>query len=256
MDAITALTGQTLRPLPERWRLPEQAALLAEARAAEAISPDAYWEWAAKRMRWMRPWDALRTGGLGDIGYFVGGELNVSDNCVDRWAESAGVRRAVVWEGEPGDIRTLTYADLADSVRRCANGLRSLGIGRGDVVAIHLPNLPEAFIAIQACNRLGAIYTVLFSGFAPDAIRLRLQAARATVAITADAAYRRGRAVPLLENLRAARSGAEHLRHTVVVDRTGSHPQMSEGEVGWAELLAAQSADCPCTPLEANDPRS
>ena len=254
MDAITSLTGAALRPLPEPWRLPAQAALLADARAAEAISPDTYWEWAAQHMRWMRPWDERRSGGFGNLRYFAGGLLNVADNCVDRWAEQDGARTALIWEGEPGDVRRLSYADLRDEVARCANGLLSLGVGRGDVVAIHLPNLPEAFMAIHACNRIGAIYTVLFSGFAPDAIGLRLQASRATVAITADAAWRRGRAVPLLSNLRTARREAGTLRHTVVVDRTGSRPALENGETGWTELLAAQSTECPCLPLEANEP--
>ncbi len=256
MDPIAALTGKKLRPLPEHWRLPAQAALLAEARAAEAAKPDGHWEWAAQRLRWQRPWDELRQGGFGDFRYYAGGLLNVADNCVDRHAENpdAADRDAIIWEGEPGDVRRLTYRALRDEVARCANALRALGVRRGDVVAIHLPNLPEAFVAIHACNRIGAIYTVLFSGFAPDAIRLRLQAARAAVVVTADAAYRRGRQVPLLANLRSARAGVEGVRHTIVVDRTGGSPVLEMGETGWSDLLAAQSADCPCEALEANDP--
>ena len=256
MDAIEALTGSKLRPLPDRWRLPAQAALLAQARAAEAAAPDGYWRWAGARLRWMQPWDTLREGAFGDVRYFAGGMLNVADNCVDRHAEDPATadRDAIIWEGEPGDVRRLSYRALRDEVARCANGLRSLGVQRGDVVAIHLPNLPEAFVAIHACNRIGAIYTVLFSGFAPDAIRLRLQASRATVAITADAAWRRGRRVPLLANLRAARQGVDTLRHTLVVDRTGSQPALEAAETGWADMMAAQPTDCPCLPLEANDP--
>jgi acetyl-CoA synthetase len=254
MDPILALTGRAMRPLPPRWQIPAQAELLAQARAAEAAGPDGYWDWAGSRLRWQRPWDTLREGGFGDLRYYAGGLLNVADNCIDRHAEAAPDREALIWEGEPGDVRRLTYSALRDEVCRAANALRALGVGRGDVVAIHLPNLPEAFIAIHACNRIGAIYTVLFSGFAPDAIRLRLQAARATVVVTADAAYRRGRAVPLLNNLRTARAGAEALRHTIVVDRTGSGVELQPGETDWAGLLAAQSADCPCEPMEANDP--
>ena len=137
----------------------------------------------------------------------MGGLLNVADNCVDRHAEdpARSTRDAIIWEGEPGDVRRLTYRDLREQVSRFANGLRSLGIGRGDVVAIHLPNLPEVFVAIQACNRIGAIYTVLFSGFSPDAIALRLQVSHAVVVVTADASFRRARRIPLLENLRTAR---------------------------------------------------
>ncbi len=256
MDAVAALTSATLRPLPDRWRLIHQAAMLAEARAAEAKGPDQYWAWAASHMRWMRPWDTLREGELGDFRFFSGGLLNVSDNCVDRHAENAATadRDAVIWEGEPGDVRRWTFRALRDQVARCANGLRALGVGRGDVVAIYLPNLPEAFAAIHACNRIGAIYTVLFSGFAPDAVALRLRSSRAKVVVTADAAWRRGRRVPLLANLRAARAGIGTLRHSIVVDRTGSAPAPEPGETGWDALLAAQPSDCPCVPLEANDP--
>ncbi len=255
MDAITTLTGVPVRPLPPRWQLPAQAALLAEARAAEASGPDGYWDWAGRTLRWMRPWDALREGGFGELRYYAGGLLNVADNCVDRHAEDPRTadRDAVIWEGEPGEVRRLTYRALREQVSRLANGLRALGVRRGDVVAIHLPNLPEAFVAIHACNRIGAIYTVLFSGFAPDAIALRLQASRASVVVTADAAFRRGRAVPLLANLRAARAQAG-VRHTVVVDRTGTGAALQEGETGWDALLAAQSPECACEPMEANDP--
>ena len=256
MDAIEALTSSELRPLPDRWRLPAQAALLAEARAADAGAQDGFWGWAGARLRWMRPWDTLREGTFGDFRFYAGGLLNVADNCVDRHAENPATagRPAIIWEGEPGDVRQLTYRELRDAVSRCANGLRALGVTQGDVVAIHLPNLPEAFIAIHACNRIGAIYTVLFSGFAPDAIRLRLQASRASVVVTADAAWRRGRAVPLLNNLRAARAGVDTVRHVLVVDRMGSAPALGDGETTWDALLAGQPADCPCAPLDANGP--
>jgi acetyl-CoA synthetase len=257
MDAVEALTLSPLLPLPERWRVPSQAALLAEARKAESSGgADAYWAWAAERMRWQRPWKTLREGGFGDFRYYVGGNLNVADNCVDRHAEDPqrANQPAIVWEGEPGDTRQLTYTELRDEVCRCANALKALGVQRGDVVAIHLPNLPEAFIAIHACNRLGAIYTVLFSGFSPNAIRLRLQGARAVVAVTADASYRRGRKIPLLANMREARTGVEGLRHTLVVNRTGEAPTLQAQESDWRSMLDSQPAQHPCEPIEANDP--
>jgi acetyl-CoA synthetase len=257
MDAIETLTVAPLLPLPDRWRVPRQAALLQEARAAERNGgPDAYWDWAGRRLRWQRPWDALREGTLGDIRYYAGGRLNVADNCVDRHAEDparAG-RHAIIWEGEPGDARRLTYRQLRDEVGRCANALKSLGVRRGEIVAIHLPNLPEAFIAIHACNRIGAIHTVLFSGFAPDAIRLRLLASRAVVVITADGSYRRGRTVPLLANLREARQSVPELRRTVVVNRTGAEPNLQPSESGWTTLLDSMATECPCEMMEANEP--
>jgi acetyl-CoA synthetase len=256
MDAITELTSAPIKPLPERWRLAEQIARLAEARAAEAEGPEKYWEWAARQFRWMRPWDILAEGTLGDFRYYAGGLLNVADNCVDRHAENPATadKDAIIWEGEPGDVRRLTYCELRDQVARCANALLALGVTRGDVVAIYLPNLPESFVAIHACNRIGAIYTVLFGGFAPDAVALRLQASRARVVVTADAAWRRGRKVTLLENLRTARTGIATVEHTIVIDRTGSAPALQDSENGWTELLAQQEKNCPCVALEANDP--
>jgi acetyl-CoA synthetase len=257
MDAIETLTVAPLLPLPDRWQVPRQATLLQEARAAELSGgPDAYWDWAGRRLRWQRPWEALREGALGDIRYYAGGRLNVADNCVDRHAEdpARADRHAIIWEGEPGDVRRLTYRELRDEIGRCANALKSLGVRRGEVVAIHLPNLPEAFIAIHACNRIGAIHTVLFSGFAPDAIRLRLLASRAVVVITADGSYRRGRTVPLLANLREARQSVPQLRHTVVINRTGAEPNLQLSESGWTTLLDSMATECPCEMMEANEP--
>jgi acetyl-CoA synthetase len=254
-DTLSTLLMEAVVPLPERWRVPEQAALLGEARRIEqAGGPDAYWEWVAKKFRWTRKWDSVRSGDFPAFKYFSGGMLNVCDNCVDRHAEDPerADKPAIIWEGEPGDTVTLTYAQLRTAVARFANGLRSLGVVQGDVVAIYLPNLPEAFIAIQACNRIGAIYTVLFAGFSADAAALRLQTSRAKVLVTADASYRRGKRVPLLENARRARASAARLEAVVVVDRTGSAPALQAGEFGYAELVAAQSDDCPCVPLEAN----
>jgi acetyl-CoA synthetase len=255
-DALSELIDQPLQALPQRWQSARQQALLAEARKAEASGTDDYWVWAASHFRWSRPWDTVRTGGLTDVRYFEGGTLNVADNCVDRHAENPvrADKPAVIWEGEDGAVRTLNYRMLRDQVARCANALKELGVGRGDVVAIYLPNLPEAFVAIHACNRIGAIYTVLFSGFSAEAVGLRLVTSRAACVITADLSYRRGRQVPLLDNVRAARSSATALRQVVVVDRSGNNAPLQPGETGWAALMERQSANCPCVPIGANDP--
>ncbi|MGQ0698917.1 MAG: AMP-binding protein [Panacagrimonas sp.] len=256
-DPLNKLLSQPLMPLREHWRSPRQIERLAHARDIQARGgKDAYWEWAASQLRWMQPWSALRVGEFPGFRYFVDGRINVCDNCVDRHAEDPARKdkAAIVWEGEPGEVVTLTYAELRDRVARFANALKSLGVQRGDVVAVYLPNLPAAFVAIHACNRIGAIYTVLFSGFSPEAVALRLQASRAKVLVTADGCWRRGKPVTLLENARAARPSAPGLQHLVVVDRCGSKPSLREGESSFEELLRAQSADCPCEPLEANDP--
>src|ERR1700761_5488978 len=212
---------EPLMALPPAFRSARQEQLLAEARALEAEGPDAYWAWVAERFRWSRHWDSVREGSFGDLRYFPGGTINVADNCVDRHAENPATanRTAVIWEGEDGAVRTLNYTELREAVARLANGLKSLGIGKGDVVAIYLPNLPEAFVAIHACNRIGAIYTVLFAGFSPDAVALRLDTAHARLVITADGSLRRGKVVPLLANLRLARRRARDVQHVIVIDR-------------------------------------
>ena len=222
-DNLSQLLATPLQPLREQWRSAAQAELLRTARARHAESPDAYWVWVAEQQRWTRPWDTVRTGELGDFTYFAGGQMNVADNCVDRWAEDPATagRTAVIAEGEPGDIRAVTYAELADEVARLAGALVSLGVTKGDVVAIYMPNAVEAFTAVHACNRIGAIYTILFSGFGPDAVLSRLEAARVKVVLVLDASYRRGKIIPLLETLRTARAKVSTVEHTIVVDRTG-----------------------------------
>jgi acetyl-CoA synthetase len=255
-DTLGALISAPLIPLRPEQRSARYAGEIAEARARHDRDPDDYWAWVADRHRWLTPYETVRTGELGDFRYFDGGRINVADNCVDRWAEDAATadRPAVVWEGEPGDTRTLSYAQLADEVSRLGAGLAALGVGKGDVVAIYMPNLVEAFTAIHACNRIGAIYTVLFSGFGRDAVASRLAAARASVVVVADAIYRRGKPVPLLETLRAARPDAPTVHHTVVVDRTGHGVPLVEGETAYGELVEAHPEGSALVPLDPNEP--
>src|SRR6201994_397923 len=255
-DNLSQLLATPLQPLREQWRSAAQARLLAEARDRHEESPDSYWTWVAERQRWMQPWDTVRTGELGDFTYFAGGRMNVADNCVDRWAEDPATadKTAVIWEGEPGAVRTVSYAELASEVSRLAGALLQLGVTKGDVVAIYMPNAVEAFTAVHACNRIGAIYTILFSGFGPDAVRSRLEAARAKVVIVLDASYRRGRLIPLLETLRTARGQVSTVQHTIVVDRTGRGLALEDGEISYADALGLAPGGTPAVPLEANDP--
>ncbi|MGH3434870.1 MAG: AMP-binding protein [Sciscionella sp.] len=256
-DSLAHLIDSPLVPLRHDWTVPER---VAELRAARDLGgPDAYWEWVAKRQRWSTPWESIRSGGFdGKEGfrYFAGGRINVAENCVGRWAEDPATaqRAAVVWEGEPGDVRTVTYAELGEEVSRLAAGLLELGVRKGDVIAIYMPNLVEAFTTIHACNRIGAIYTVLFSGFGEEAVATRLQAARASVVVVADASYRRGRRNPLLETLRAARDRAPSVRAIVVVDRTGEHAALGADEHAYAAVLESGSAGTPAVPLDPNEP--
>ena len=253
-ESLAQLIDNPLRPLPPEWTVPDRVAALRAAR--DLGDPDAYWEWVAHQHRWSTPWHTVRSGDVEDFRYFEGGRINVADNCVDRWAEDPATagRAAVVWEGEPGDVRTLTYAELADEVSRLAAGLMELGVGKGDVVGIYMPNLVEAFTTIHACNRIGAIYTVLFSGFGEEAVASRLQSARASVVVVADASSRRGKRVPLLETLRAARGRCPSVRATVVVDRTGDGVPLLAGEHAYAAVLEAGRAGTPAVPLDPNEP--
>jgi acetyl-CoA synthetase len=253
-DSLGALISAPLIPLREERRSARYAEEIAHARALHDRDPDDYWVWVAERQRWLRGWDTVRTGELGDFTYFDGGRINVADNCVDRWAETVPHRPAVVWEGEPGERRTLTYAELADETSRLGAGLQALGVGRGDVVAIYMPNLVEAFTAIHACHRIGAVYTVLFSGFGRDAVASRLASARASVVVVADAIHRRGRPVPLLETLRDARAEAPDLRHTVVVDRTGDGVALTDGETSYRALVDAHPEGSAVAALDPNEP--
>lgn len=256
-DPLAELLAEPLLPLPEHRRSPQQAELLAQARRIEAEQgADAYWGWLAGRLRWMQPWTRIREGGFEDARWFTDGMLNICDNCVDRHAEDPqrSQRTALIWEGEPGEQQRLSYAELRDTVARFANGLKSLGVQQGDVVGLYMPNLPQTMVAIQACNRIGAIHTILFAGFSPDAVATRLQTARAKLVITADAAWRRGKKVPLLHNLRQVVDSVPSVTHVVVVNRTGEPPSLQAKEIDYAQLVERNSADCPCVPLEANAP--
>ena len=252
-DSLAQLIEPPPRPLRPEWLVPERVEAL---RAARELAPDDYWTWVARQQRWSTPWQTVRTGELADMRWFEGGRLNVADNCLDRWAADPATadRAAVIWEGEPGDTRTYSYAELAAETAELAAGLLTLGVRRGDVVAIYLPNLVEAFTAIQACNRIGAIYTVLFAGFGEEAVAARLLASRASVVVVADAVYRRTKRVELLATLRAARARTPDLRATVVVDRTGSGTALGEGEHAYRDVLEAGRGGTPCVPLDPNEP--
>jgi acetyl-CoA synthetase len=256
-DSLAQLIEPPPRPLRPEWLVPERVEAL---RAARELAPDDYWAWVARQQRWSTPWHTVRTGGLADMRWFEGGRLNVADNCLDRWAADPATadRAAVVWEGEPGDTRTYSYAELAAETTELAAGLLSLGVRRGDVVAIYLPNLVEAFTAIQACNRIGAVYTVLFAGFGAAAVAARLTASRASVVVVADAVYRRGRRIELLATLRTAGAGLPDLRATVVVDRTGDLATgatvLRDGEHAYRDVCAAGRGGTPCVPLDPNEP--
>jgi len=189
--------------------------------------------------------------------WFVGGQLNVAYNCTDRHVDAGyGDRVAIHFEGEPGDTRTITYAELTEQVKRAANALASLGVQRGDRVAIYLPMIPEAAIAMLACARIGAAHSVVFGGFSADALRSRIEDAEAKVVITADGGYRRGKASPLKPAVDAALAkGAESVTNVVVVRRTGEDVEWTPGrDLWWDDVVGSADPNHKAQPMDAEQP--
>ena len=218
--------------------------------------PENFWAEMALRLRWSAPWQRVLDWQPPFAKWFVGGRLNVSENCLDR--HLTGARRnkaAIIWEGEPGERRVLTYQSLHREVCRCANALRALGVRSGDRVGIYLPMIPEAAIAMLACARIGATHSVVFGGFSAEALRDRMNDAAATVVITADGGYRRGAVVPLKANVDAALTGVPSVQHVIVVRRTGDPVPMQAGrDHWWQEVVPAASPECPPEPLDSEHP--
>jgi acetyl-CoA synthetase len=222
-------------------------------------SPEAFWEQWARELDWFEPWDRVLEWSPPRARWFDGGKLNVAYNCLDR--HLSGPRRnkaALVWEGEPGDTRTYTYWDLHREVGRFANVLKGLGVARGDRVAIYLPMIPEAVIAMLACARIGAIHSVVFGGFSADSLRDRILDADAKVLITADGGYRRGAVVPLKDTADRALAETPGIEHVVVVRRRliaqDTQVHMKMGRDHWYhDLMQDASPDCPAERMEAED---
>jgi acetyl-CoA synthetase len=225
-------------------------ALVADRRLYEAgdADPEAFWAAQAAELEWYEPWSTVCEWKLPFAEWFVGGTLNVSANCLDRHvAAGRGDRVAFFWEGEPGDQRTITYAQLLDETQRFANVLKSLGVERGDRVNIYLPMIPEAVVAMLACTRIGAPHSVVFGGFSSEALRDRIIDAEAKVLITADGGYRRGAPSLLKPNADAAVAECPTIEHVVVVQRTNSDVDMTAGRDHWYHELMAD-ADPVCEP--------
>jgi acetyl-CoA synthetase len=218
-------------------------------------NPVRFWERQAKELRWIKPWRKALEWKLPYAKWFVGGKLNVSDNCLDRHVE--GPRRnkaAIVWEGEPGDSRVLTYRDLWREVNRFAAALRRHGVEKGDTVTIYMPMIPELPIAMLACTRIGAPHSVVFGGFAPEALRDRINDCKAKVVITADGGYRRGGMVPLKRNTDEALKECPEVRTVIVCKRTGQEIAWEQNrDVWWDEFVKGADAYAKPEPMDSED---
>ena len=210
-------------------------------------NPEAFWGKLAKEhLAWFSTWTKTLIWKAPFAQWFVGGKINLSVNCLDRHVASARRNKAaILWEGEPGDKRVLTYQELADEVGRLANGLKSLGLKKGDRVGIYMPMVPEAAVAMLACARLGLTHSVVFGGFSAQALRDRMNDAQAKAILTADGGYRRGAVVALKAQVDEALKDSPTVQHVVVLKRTGQAIPMTEGrDVWWHDLVPKQSSDC------------
>jgi acetyl-CoA synthetase len=222
---------------------------------AEA-DPEAFWAEQAESLTWMKRWQKVLVWNEPHARWFDGATLNVSANCLDR--HLVGPRRnkaALIWEGEPGDSRVLTYQMLHREVCKFANVLKSQGIKPGDRVTIYMPMIPEVAIAMLACARIGATHSVVFGGFSADAVADRNNDARARLLITADGGWRRGKIVPLKQNVDQALEKSTTVEKCIVFNRCDQQVDMKPGrDFWWHELMASASADCPPEPLDSEHP--
>ncbi len=250
--------------LKEDRAFPPNQAFRAQAHVADESvyaraerDPEAFWASFAAELEWMRPWSRVLEWNPPHAKWFVDGQLNISANCLDRHLRTARRNKAaIIWEGEPGDRRTLTYFDLHREVCQFANVLKSLGIRRGDRVALYLPLIPELAIAMLACARIGAVHSVVFGGFSAESLRDRINDATARLLVTADGGYRRGQIVPLKQMADEALAETPSIEHVVVVARGRETipVTMKEGRDRWYHELMA-SARYGCTPeaMDAED---
>ncbi|MGB7860089.1 MAG: acetate--CoA ligase [Acidimicrobiia bacterium] len=249
--------------LHEERTFPPSEAFTAQANAQPGIHEKAaadykaFWhEQALDRITWFRePTETLDDSNPPFYKWFKDGQLNLSFNCVDRHLEHHGAQVAYHWVGEPGDTRTLTYSDLAREVNRFANGLQSLGLVKGDRVAIYMGMIPELPIAMLACARLGLVHSVVFGGFSSEALSSRILDSDCRIVITQDGAWRGGKVVPLKANTDVALESTPGVTHSIVVNRTDHGVAMAEGrDIWWHDLVDGQSDECEPVVLDAEDP--
>jgi acetyl-CoA synthetase len=216
---------------------------------------EGFWARQAAELDWSEDWDTVLDWQPPYARWFVGGKLNVSHNCVDRHvAAGHGDQVAYHWEGEPGDQRTITYAQLLEEVQRAANALKGLGVERGDRVAIYLPMIPELPVTMLACARIGAVHSVVFAGFSAQALRDRINDSDCKVVVTADGAWRRGSVFPLKEHVDEALQETPSITKALVVRRTENEVSMVEGrDVWWHEFLPGHADECPPEEMDSED---
>ncbi|MBC7335089.1 MAG: AMP-binding protein, partial [Clostridia bacterium] len=254
--AFESLREERLFPPPPAFA--EQANLRdPEIYKKAAQDPAAFWaKLAEEELVWYRKWDKVLEWEPPFAKWFIGGKLNACYNCLDRhvqiWRRN---KAAIIWEGEPGDTRVLTYQDLFREVNKLASALKKLGVVKGDRVAIYLPMIPEAVIAMLACARIGAVHSIVFGGFSAEALRDRINDAQAKILITADGYYRRGAVVEAKKNADQALKECPGVEKVIVVNRIlKTQISMEPGrDLWWQEVMEGASADCPAEEMDAED---
>ena len=217
--------------------------------------PDAFWSEVANELHWFKTWDTVSEWNEPHAKWFTGATTNISYNCLDRHLETRGDKIALVWEGEPGDVRRITYRELHAEVSSFANVLKGLGIVAGDRVTIYLPMIPEAVVAMLACARIGATHSVIFGGFSAGALSDRINDCASKLLITADGSYRRGAIVPLKQNCDEALETTPTIEHVIIVKRTAHDIAWNESRDHWYhDLMADASSDCPAAELDSEHP--
>ena len=248
--------------LDENREFPPSAGFVAQANYSDpaiheraAADPEAFWAEQAESLSWYRKWDQVLDWNPPFAQWFVGGKLNVAYNCLDRHVEAGkGDKVAYYWEGEPGDTRAITYSELLTEVCKTANALKELGVQKGDRVAVYMPMILEAPVALLACARIGAPHSMVFGGFSAEALRDRINDAQCTVVITADGGYRRGAAAALKPNVDKALEETPSVQKVLVARRTGGDVTMVEGrDVWWDDIVPRQSDECPPEEMDSED---
>ena len=255
-DRLEELLDQETFAPPEEFT---ESAEVTDERVYEQADEDfeAFWAEQAKTLKWQEDYDQVLDWSDPPFAkWFVGGKLNVAENCVDRHVEDGnGDRVAFHWRGEEGEEEDITYADLHRDVQKFANALKDVGVEKGDVVGIFLPMVPEVVVAMLACARIGAPHNVVFGGFSPESVKERMEVSEAKVLVTVDGARRKGKTTPVKSEVDEAMGDLESLETIIVVKRTGEDAPMKDGRDHWYhELLEKADDECPPEPMDSEDP--